>query len=126
MVENQEREFDPVPWLLNAFSINMIEEFPAQVGFSEVSIEKARKLLAAGFNSAVGHPATAEVLTSRLGLQVEANRINVTLKPGCVALVAQVTLPRLAEGQVLTADEVATAPVRFFQVEIIDLGQIVF
>lgn len=128
MDENvMEREqFASVPWLLNAFSINMIEEFPAQVGFSAIEIEEARELLEAGFMSAVGHPATAEVLTSRLGLQVEANRVNVTLRPGDVALVAQVNLPRLAEGQVLTADEVAAAPVRFFQVKIIDLDQIVF
>jgi len=122
-----EREsINPVPWLLNAFSVNMIAEFPAQVGFNEVSIEKARGMLDAGFNSAVGHPATAEVLTSRLGLHVEANRVNVTLKPGNVALVAQVNLPRLAEGQVLTADEMAATPVRFFRVEVIDPGDIAF
>ncbi len=105
-------------FLLNAFSANMLGKFPATVNFSEISLEEAKALLASGFESAVGHQATAEVLSQRLGLQVEAKRVNVALAPGDTAVLAQVRLPRLEEGQILTAEQVAAAPVSFILVRI--------
>lgn len=104
--------------LLNAFSANMLEKFPETVNFSELSLEEAKALLAVGFESAVGHQATAQILTERLGLLVEAKRVNVTLRPGDSAVLAQVRLPRLEEGQVLTVEQVAVAPVSFLLVRV--------
>lgn len=110
-------------YLLNAFSVNMLESsggerLRAAVTFLEVSLEEARRALTDGFISAVGHPATAQVLTERLGLEVPCDRVNVTLSPGDFALLAQVNLPRLSEGQVLTSEQLAEAPVRYFLVKI--------
>ena len=107
-------------WLLSAFSVNMISRFPASVGFEEIGSEEAREVLAVegDFYSAVGHSATAQVLSERLGLEVEPNRVNVTLYPGDSALLAQVILPRLAEGQVLTAEQVTETPIRFFRITV--------
>ena len=73
-------------YLLNAFSIQMLAEFPASVTFEEVNE------LPEGLESAVGHKDTAAVLG------VEMNRINVTLKKGDVAYVAQLMGGRLPEG----------------------------
>ncbi len=72
-------------FLLNAFSIQMVE-VPCNVQFSQVNT------LPDGLTSAVGHADTAAVLG------VECNRVNVKLKPGDVAYVAQLQGGRLPEG----------------------------
>jgi len=61
--------------LLNAFSLQMLESFPASVNFSEVSE------LPKGLESAV-----------------DFNRVNVSLKPGEVFYIAQLQGGRLPEG----------------------------
>ena len=73
-------------FLLNAFSLQMLQDFPATVRFEEV--EK----LPEGLESAIGHQDTANVLG------VPCNRVNVTLKKGDIAFVAQVQGGRLPEG----------------------------
>ena len=80
-------------YLLNAFSLQMVQ-LPAVVTFEEV------KELPQGLTSAIGHADTAHVLG------MEPNRINVALKKGEVAYVAQLTGGRLPEG-------VTTLPVGF-------------
>ena len=72
-------------FLLNAFSLQMLEG-DATVRFTEVS-ELPGKLI-----SAIGHQDTANVLG------VEMNRVNVTLRKGDVAFVAQLQGGRLPEG----------------------------
>lgn len=72
-------------YLLNAFSLQMID-VPTAVMFEEV------KELPKGLVSAVGHADTAAVLG------VECNRINVHLKKGDIAYVAQLQGGRLPEG----------------------------
>lgn len=84
--------------LLNAFSFNMLAGFPATVEVKELSLEEARRLVQAGFESAVGHPDTAAVFSDQLGVQVAANRVSVTLSEGEEALVGQYRGPRLPEG----------------------------
>jgi hypothetical protein len=73
-------------WLCNAFSIQMLPEFPATVRFEEV--EK----LPEGLESAIGHADTAAVL------DVEVRRVHVTLKAGETFFVAQLVGGRLPEG----------------------------
>lgn len=73
-------------YLLNAFSLQMITEFPCSVSFEEVST------LPAGLTSAIGHQDTANVLG------VPMNRVNVRLSKGDVAYVAQLQGGRLPEG----------------------------
>jgi hypothetical protein len=91
-------EIERVHYLLNAFSANMLESFPADIKFAEISLEEAKRLAARGFASAVGHADTAKVFSSVIGVPVPANRINVSLKEGHVALIGQYRGPRLPEG----------------------------
>jgi hypothetical protein len=48
----------------------------------DLTVPEAVEILAAGYNSAVGHTSTAEILTELFGQQVEANRITVAVRPG--------------------------------------------
>lgn len=73
-------------YLLNAFSLQMLEAFPCEVRFTEV------ESLPAGLESAVGHADTAAVLG------VAMNRISVRLSKGDTAYVAQLVGGRLPEG----------------------------
>ena len=72
-------------FLLNAFSLQMLQG-NATVKFTEVD------KLPQGLTSAVGHKDTANVLG------VKMNRVNVTLKRGDIAYVAQLQGGRLPEG----------------------------
>jgi hypothetical protein len=73
-------------FLLNAFSLQMLPEFPATVRFEEIFE------LPEGLESAVGHADTAAVLG------VEMRRVHVTLKAGETFFVAQLVGGRLPEG----------------------------
>jgi hypothetical protein len=73
-------------YLLNAFSFQMIADFPASFSVEEV------ETLPEGLVSAIGHADTAAVLG------VEMRRVNVTLRRGDVAYVAQLQGGRLPEG----------------------------
>lgn len=84
-------------FILNAFSLNMVTEFPCQVSAEPLTVEQAREL-AEGAQSAVGHADTAKVFSSVLGLPVPEARVTVALKSGDVALVGQYRGPRLPEG----------------------------
>ena len=73
-------------YLLNAFSLQMLEAYPSNVRFEEVDS------LPEGLTSAIGHADTAAVLG------VKMNRISVTLKKGDIAYIAQLMGGRLPEG----------------------------
>ena len=91
-------------YLLNAFSLQMLQDFPISVKITEVSE------LPQGLISAIGHQDTANVLG------VPMARINVALKKGDVAYVAQLQGGRLPEGST-TLPEGFTF--RFLKVEIL-------
>lgn len=93
--------------LLNAFSMNMLDAFPAVVQIVEISVAQTRTALLleseeAGDGelvlSAVGHADTAAIFASVLGLPVPMNRQTVVLKKGQCHIVGQYSGPRLAEG----------------------------
>lgn len=73
-------------FLLNAFSLQMLAEFPASVKIAEV------ESLPSGLTSAIGHQDTANVLG------VPMNRVSVKLSKGDTAFVAQLVGGRLPEG----------------------------
>ena len=73
-------------YLMNAFSLQMLQEFPANICIEEVN------QIPEGLTSAIGHQDTANVLN------VPMNRINVSLSKGDVAYVAQLQGGRLPEG----------------------------
>ena len=95
-------------YLLNAFSLQMLQG-DAIVRFSEVSRDE---VFSTGHRlvSAIGHQDTANVLG------VEMNRINITLKKGDVAFVAQLQGGRLPEGSTTLPKGFSF---KFFKVEVL-------
>jgi hypothetical protein len=83
--------------LLNAFSANMLAEFPSSVTFTEILVHEAANL-ARNAESAVGHADTAAVFAAVLGVPVECRRVSVELHPGDSAVIGQYRGPRLPEG----------------------------
>lgn len=70
-----------------------------------LSLEQARALAADGFVSAIGHEATARLLSHLLQQPVPVARISVSLAPGDKALVLRLK-GRLPEGKVLNEEEI--------------------
>ncbi|MEM3356176.1 MAG: DUF1874 domain-containing protein [Metallosphaera sp.] len=90
-------------YISNSFSLGMI---PSGGLLSVVPITKDDFCSAiTDGKSIIGHPATAQVLTTMCGKEVKVNRQAVTLQKGDIVVVAQV-LTRLDEGKVLSAEEV--------------------
>ncbi len=83
---------------MNAFSLNMLADFPAQPLFEEIALAEVRVALAGGFESTVGHADTAAVYTDVLGFHVPAVRSTVSLTKGDTAIIGQYRGPRLPEG----------------------------
>ncbi len=81
-----------------------------------LNLEEVRRRIASGFVSAIGHEASAVFLTRLLGVAVPTNRIAVAMRPGDAALVLRLKM-RLAEGKVLSEDEMASAPFEFAWLE---------
>lgn len=101
----------------NAFSLSMIEP-PATVRVEGLTTAQARALLRRGeFISAVGHAATAEVLSTLLEVQVPMNRVSVSLRKGDILVVFQL-LSRLEEGKILTVEEMQALQHKFLLVRV--------
>jgi hypothetical protein len=69
-----------------------------------ISIEEAKRLLAKGFISAVGHQSTAEIMSTVLGIPIQYSRQSVFLEPGDEAI-CFILKQRPPEGKVLSAEE---------------------
>lgn len=74
-----------------------------------VAPQEARRLVADGFVSAIGHEATARLLTHILGQAVAVNRQRIHMRPGDQALVLRLK-QRLPEGRVLSFEEISELP----------------
>ena len=90
-------------FLLNAFSLQMLADFPTSVKITEV------ESLPSGLTSAIGHQDTANVLG------VPMNRQNVSLHKGDTAFVAQLVGGRLPEGSTTLPEGFAF---KFLKIEI--------
>ena len=103
--------------LSNAFSLQMLgEKESATLKVLEVSRNFVSAQLAKGFISAVGHADTAAVISSTLGIDVEMNRVNVTLTENTDLYVAQVTGGRLPEGCVTLPEGIT---IKFYLVKLV-------
>ena len=78
-------------FVCNAFSLQMVREFPANITVEEIS-QSEFDSLKPNLESAIGHTDTAKVLG------FEPNRINVALNKGDSIVVAQLQGGRLPEG----------------------------
>ncbi|MEQ1525996.1 MAG: YddF family protein [Gallionella sp.] len=74
-----------------------------------LTVEQAQTHLKNGFQSAIGHEASAQFLSQLLGVEVPMNRIAVTMQAGDTALVLRIK-SRLPEGKLLTREEIADIP----------------
>lgn len=108
---------DVVLYILNALPGGAISGHRGV--FRPASADEALAVLrAGGWTSAVGHESTAQALSAWAGVTVPFARVTVTLAKGDVLLVAALRGPRLAEGQVLTREEVEGRGFDFLLVEI--------
>ena len=90
---------------------------PVDLLVNEIMPAEARKLLASGFESTVGHQGTAALLSSVLGIPVPLNRIAVQLAPGDT-VVALKLAGRLPEGTVLQLDELGRLDYRLLRIDV--------
>lgn len=91
--------------LANSFSLQMLDlEKHSLVEVTPLTMQEVKELLGSDFVSAVGHQDTAGILSGILEVNVPFNRINVTLTPGDVLIVAQLTGGRLPEGSTTLPD----------------------
>jgi hypothetical protein len=108
--------------LVNAFSVNMLPAFvDAKVDVKEVSRDEFVKVISELRDlprmSVIGHKATAEVLSQILGFPVAENRVNYIAEDGDIIAVF-VPGVRLEEGKILSTDELANFPGRYFFVRV--------
>jgi len=88
---------------------------PTTLTVVEASAEDVKNILNQGFVSAIGHEATAKIITTQLGVNVPVNRVSISLKRGDTLLVYQL-LKRLEEGKVLTEQEMMQVPAKWYVV----------
>lgn len=74
-----------------------------------IGIDQAKEYLSQGFESAIGHEASAQFLSQLLGIEIGMKRISVAMEIGDSALVLRIKC-RLPEGQVLSVDEMSAIP----------------
>ena len=76
-----------------------------------ISVAEARRRLGLGpgFISAVGHEASARLLSALLGVEVSTQRLQIAMQPGDAALILRITT-RLPEGKLLADGEIASVP----------------
>jgi hypothetical protein len=84
-------------YLANAFSLNMLVEFPANIRIEEVDLREAA-IIAPEATNVIGHADTTRVVGNILGLDLEENRVTIKVQPMDMMIVAQYTGPRLQAG----------------------------
>lgn len=73
--------------------------------YEALTLEEVRGLIAEGFNSAIGHQETAEVLSELLNFLVPFNRIEYVQRPGEKAIIFKLK-QRIPAGVVLSRGEI--------------------
>lgn len=83
---------------------------------SSISLEEARRLVneSEELDSAVGHEATAQILSALLGVEILVNRQKFSQQAGQKALVFKLLNPnRLPEGRILSLEEIEEVGYKF-------------
>lgn len=96
----EEESMEKKVYLTNAFSIQMLpKESLTDASFRPIDTDTVKRILAENsFTSAIGHTDTAKVVGAMLGMDVQPNRISVSVNPDDEIIVAQLTGGRLPEG----------------------------
>ncbi len=96
-------------WLLNSAVLTTYGDY----SFVRIPREEARRLLQAEpFTSAIGHAATAAVMSEQLGIDVPLNRIQIAMDVADKAIVFRLR-DRLPEHAVLNKAELMILPSEF-------------
>ena len=77
-----------------------------------LSITEVKQALAGGYKSAIGHQATADLLSQLLEQPIEANREAIHMAVGDRAVIFRLK-QRIAEGVVLSQQELGALPTEF-------------
>ena len=80
--------------------------------YEPLTLEEAKYLISEGFESAVGHQSTCDILSSLLGEEVKMNRVQYSQKVGDIALVFKLK-GRPEEGKILTVAEIVSIGYEF-------------
>lgn len=107
--------------LCNAFSFSMLDlSMEGTIRYSPMTLAEARSHFL-GFRlleSAVGHEATAQMLTGLLEQPVHFNRVSVKLDKGQDMVLFQWLGARLPEGKILQPDEIIPEDFQFVRVSV--------
>ena len=94
-------------YLLNTLIVPVdFSKYPkATVNLEKITIEEAKQLLTNNpFVSAIGHEATAKLLSQLLGINIPVNRVSVFFEPDDIGIHFFLK-QRLPEGKILTKEE---------------------
>ncbi len=97
-------------YLVNAFSLNMIKEFPVRLTIDKIDKEEFCQTLDIRIENeelinAVGHDSTVKLVNTLCGTQLQKNRVEVKMNEGDIALIIMIS-QRLEEGKVLSDKEI--------------------
>ncbi len=90
--------------MVTLFNTSILTAFGAY-RYEPLALEEARRLVADGFISAIGHESTARMLSELLGVAVESRRVDYQQQVGERAIVFKLKR-RPPEGAILTAEEI--------------------
>lgn len=109
-------------YLCNSFSLSMLENTSGELKYREINTEELKEKIHQGFISAIGHEATAKLVSELTGIDVPMNRIMVKAKPYDYIIVVQIMI-RLEEGEILSLQEIQElleqGKIKFFLVDIL-------
>jgi len=91
------------------------------VVMEKISVEEAKQILTNNpFVSAIGHEATAKLLSQLLGIVIPANRISIFFEPDDIGIHFFLKT-RLPEGKILTAEELQKLDFWLVKSEVIEI-----
>ncbi len=99
--------------LANAFSVNMLKA-DGYLFFAKIDLPIVKYLISESkdFLSVIGHQSTANLLSAKLGIDVEVNRINY-IKQHYDQIIVCLPTQRLEEGKILSLEELNKIDVKF-------------
>lgn len=90
--------------MVTILNTSILTEF-GSYNYEPLTLEESKSLISEGFNSAVGHQSTCDILSNLLGVTVPMNRIQYSQNVGDLALVFKLK-GRPEEGKILSVEEI--------------------
>lgn len=90
--------------MITILNTSVLTNYGAYV-YEPLTLNESKSLISGGFESAVGHQSTCDILSVLLGKEIKLNRVQYSQKAGDVALIFKLK-SRSEEGKILTAEEI--------------------